>query len=159
MKYVSDLKELNGKQFDTVAELEAAEEKVNTAIAEKKQAAMTRKSDAEEVKTIILSRIDAEKVANETKLEAYRKYVDAVKQASADYEAAVKAANDLVADRRDEERDALDKFCEKYKDGFHETITKDDVSMRYDYYSNGNFGNHIRSTATSLLDSILDFFN
>ena len=56
MKYVSDLKELNGKVYDTVEELEAAEAKANEAIAEKQKKASARKEAAAVVDQAIIGR-------------------------------------------------------------------------------------------------------
>lgn len=122
--YLSDLKELAGKQFETMEALEKEEAKISTAIAEKQKKAESKKADAEKVKKAITARFEAEKAQSKLDAEAYRIYLNTCEK---------NAAN--VSAKKQEEKEALKEFCEKHPEerGFHETITIGDISYRYDY--------------------------
>lgn len=123
--YMSDLKELSGKQFDTVEELEAAEAKVNEKLAKKHELAEIRKADAEAVKKAITERLEAEAAANKAKKEAYKVYLEALDEAAKS-----------VREKKEAENKALKEFCDKHPEGFHDTITVGDVSYKFDYSTN-----------------------
>lgn len=122
MKYVSEFKELENERFDSVEALKEAEEKVEKARDEKKQLAVVRKDAAESVKAVISDRVKVEADARKAKNEAYKKYL-----------AECDEADKRVKEAYDAEQKALNEFCEKYPDGFHDTISIGDVTVRYDY--------------------------
>lgn len=134
MKYVSELKELSGKVFDSVEDLEKAEAKANEQIAIKQKKVEERKSKASVVDTAIKER-DELKVANsKIKKEAYTTYLSKIDEAKKAY---IEVCNTLADQEDSAEKkveDALKEFCKEYPEGYHSTIKYDDGSTRsYSY--------------------------
>lgn len=138
MKYVSDLKELEGKVYSTVEDLEKAEESVNKAIAEKKAASIARRTDSEAVKDAIIDRVKSQRKAKDLKAQAYRDYLETID-----------SIDEMLENSYKNERDALTEFCKKYPDGFHDKITIDDVTFEYDYSTSAT-----KTSALSLFDRL-----
>lgn len=119
--YLSDLKELEGKQFETMDALEAAESKVAADAKKKQEETDARKAEADKVKSAITARIEAESSAKKIKKEAYKAYLKELDRANA-----------IVGDKKKAENEALREFCEKYG-YYHDTIKIGDVSYDYSY--------------------------
>lgn len=134
--YVSDLKELEGKQFNSVEELEQAEAKVNKEIAEKQQKSALRKLDSMKVEKALNAKLDAEEKAAEM-----------IKEATESYNKKVAEAKKLMDDANKNVEAELKTFLEKHPEGFHTTIKRGDKELSYSY-----------SNRTSLLD-VLDGYN
>lgn len=119
--YLSDMKELEGKHFETMGDLEKAEAEVVEANKKKQDTASERKAEADKVKAAITARIEAESSAKKAKAEAYKSYLKALDE-----------ANSAVNDKKKSETTALREFCKKYG-YFHDTIKIGDVSYDYRY--------------------------
>lgn len=119
--YKSELKELETKEFDSVEALEKAEAEVSEKIAAKQKASEEKKAEADVVKAAIVKRVKAEIAARKSKNEAYKAYLEVCD-----------AEDKKVAEAKQEEGKTLKAFSAKYG-GFHDTITIDDVTYRYDY--------------------------
>lgn len=141
--YLSELPELAGKQFETAEELEVAEAEISEKLAAKKRAADERKADSEVVKEAIVAAHTAKVEAQKAKVEAYKCYLDTIEKL------------DKVVEEADNDRvKALEAFCTKYPDGFHDTIKLGDV--QYDYY----YGcKNPEESTESLFDIFSSFFN
>ena len=142
--YLSDLKELAGKQFETMEALEEAEAKVSEEAKKKQEAADAKKAKAESVKAAIVARMEAEANAKKAEAEAYRAYLRV-----ADEE------KKKVAAKKAEEKSLLDGFCKEYG-YFHDTIKIGDASYDYRY---GCSGSIIDFAPVSLLSMFNDFWN
>ena len=125
--YESELKELQGKRYTDVKELEKAEAEVNKEVAKKQELASVRKAEADKVSKTIVNLVEVKKEAKQKKLEAYKKVEDAEK----------------------EQYNALNEFCKKYPEGFHETIKVGDTETRFNY----------STTVEDNLPSAFDLFN
>jgi len=136
--YESELKELEGKKFTDVKELEKAEAQVSKEIAKKQELATTRKKEADKVSKTIVDSTEIKKAAKEAKFEAYKKYLEVCAEQDKKVEEAEKA-----------QYDALNEFCKKYPEGFHETIKIGDTETRFNYSTNTDFN----------LPSVFDIFN
>ena len=124
MKYYSDLTK---KLYDSEEELAQAEEKLELEKKEKEAKIADRKADAEKVKEAIKARVNAEFAAKNARNEAYKNYLEALDKIASQVEEARKA-----------ETDAFKVFCEKYPEGFHDTVQIGDVTWKYDYSTTGS---------------------
>lgn len=122
MKYVSELKELEGKQFSTVKELEEAEAKVNAEIAKKQEATALRKLDSMKVDKALTARLDAEDKARQI-----------IKEATEAYNKKVDEAKKLMSEANQNVEKELSAFLEKHPEGFHTTIKRGDKDITYSY--------------------------
>lgn len=135
--YLSDLKELEGKQFESMSKLEEAEAKVSEENKKRQELTDAKKAMADKVKTAITERIEAEAKAKKVKTDAYKAYLKTLD-----------AENDKVNEKKRAENEALREFCKKYG-YYHDTIKIGDAS--YDYrYSDSSDCSHV---------SLLDVFN
>lgn len=133
------------KPFDTLNELQDAELAVKKAEDEKKNAIVTRKADAEKVKVAITNRIEADLAAKKASAEAYKKYLAELDEIESKRRSA-----------KEEETKALQEFCEKYKEGFHDTINVDDIQYRVDYSTSGNVS--FTDPFTKMIDTFFRIF-
>ncbi len=117
--------DLLSKPFDSIEELERAEEEVRKAEEEKQNKLVVKKNEVELVKTAIKNRVEAEHEARKAKAEAYKKYLTELDE-----------IQDKFNKARDEERQCLSEFCKKYPEGFHDTIKIGDITYKYDYSEN-----------------------
>ncbi len=149
MKFISDLKELNGQVFDNVEDLKAAEAKANATIAAKQKLADEKKKEKKKVEDTIVKRDESHDQNIEKKKRAREEFVKIVEEARKKY--------DTICDEIDEEENknntavisSVKEFCEKYKQPYHSTITyKDGSTKAYSYSYN---------TADTKLPSLLDF--
>lgn len=136
--YESELKELQGKRYTDVKELEKAEAEVNKEVAKKQELASVRKAEADKVSKTIVNLVEVKKEAKQKKLEAYKKYL----QVSSEQDKKVEEAEK-------EQYNALNEFCKKYPEGFHETIKVGDTETRFNY----------STTVEDNLPSAFDIFN
>lgn len=132
MKYVSDLKELNGKVYDTVEELEAAEAKANEAIAEKQKKANARKEAAAVVDQAIIDRQQILQDNQKKKEEAYKAYLAVCDECSKASKEADEKVNTVLRD-----------FCKKYPEGYHSTVKFNDGTMKTLSYRASSPSNYI----------------
>lgn len=132
MKYVSDLKELNGKVYDSVADLEAAEASVNEAIAEKQKRINNRKEASAIVDQAIIDHRQVVKESLQKKKEAYKKYL-----------AVCDECDKAEVEARAKINSALKDFCAKYPEGYHSTIKFDDGTMQNYSYRTANSSNYM----------------
>lgn len=138
--YVSDLKELEGKHFDSVEELNEAEAKVNQELKEKHEKAALRKLDSMKVEKALNAKLDAEDKAREI-----------IKEATEAYNAKVAEAKKLITDASKEVEEQLKTFLEKHPEGFHTTIKRGDKEISYSY---GN-----RTSLFDVLDNYSNVFS
>lgn len=132
MKYVSDLKELSGKIYDSVEELEAAEAKANEAIAEKQKKISARKEAASIVDQAIVDRAQIYKDNQKKRQEAYKAYLAVCDKCSK----GEKDADDNVQKK-------LEEFCKKYPEGYHSTVKFNDGTMKTFSYKNNYSSKYI----------------
>ena len=110
------------KPFDTLPELKEAEYQYRVENDAKLKAKEERKKEVDFVKEVITARVEVERKARQAKLEALKIYNTAIKE-----------ADEAVKEAKHKEAQALKDFCVKHKEGFHETITIDNMSWRCDY--------------------------
>lgn len=108
MKYVSDLKELQGKVFDNVKDLEKAEKEVNEAVKAKEAALVEKKADLAKINT----------TANN-----YLKLVEENNKKRAELRKTEEEA--YLAYKKE-----LDDFAEKHQ-GYHLTYKKDGDTVEF----------------------------
>lgn len=125
--YLSDLKELEGKQFESMKELEAAEAKVSEETKKRQELTDAKKTMADKVKAAITERIEAEARAKKVKTEAYKAYLKALD-----------AENAKVNEKKKAENEALREFCKKYG-YYHDTIKIGDASYDYRYSDSSEY--------------------
>ena len=85
MKYVSELKELENKKFDSVEELEKAEEEIKTALAKKEEAKALVAKESADVQDAFKARNAARRSYNEKLVEARKVYNEALKKAKEEF--------------------------------------------------------------------------
>lgn len=129
------------KPFDTLQELQEAELEVKRQEEAKKNALACKKQDVEVVKSAIAKRIETDIQAKKEAAKAYEEYL-----------AKLDEIKNSQAEAKKAERDALNEFCSKYKEGFHDTITVDDIQYKFDYSTSGNV------SFTDPLDRLLTSF-
>ena len=122
MKYVSELKELENKKFDSVEELEKAEAEVKTALVKKEEAALARKQEAAVVETAFKARNEARKVYNTKALELRKTYNEAIKKARDEFEAGLEESTKELHIKEAEYASALNEFVKKHPEGYHITL-------------------------------------
>lgn len=114
------------KPFDTLQELQEAELEVKRQEEAKHTALVAKKEDAGKVKAAITNRIECDIEAKKKAADAYAEYLAKLDQIRADQ-----------AEARKAESTALKEFCDKYKEGFHDTITVNDIQYKLDYSTSG----------------------
>lgn len=117
--YKSDL--LGGKYFDSYEELVDAEQKYEVEQAEKNQLKDAKKAAADAVKQAITKRIKGEQEYIKKKAHLRDEYTQELEKISNEY-----------ASLKEDERKAKYDFCKKYG-AYHDTITVDDVTYKYDF--------------------------
>ena len=123
-----------GKPFDTVDELEKAEQEFKTAEDEKKKKSELRRQDAQIVSDAILKERETIKLSANKKAEALKKYNDAVKAAREIYRNEVEVIDTEVKQAGKDKKLALDNFLANHPEGYHETLKDSDgVSITYNY--------------------------
>ena len=136
MKYVSELKELENKKFDSVEELEKAEAEVKTALVKKEEAAALRKAEAAKVEDAFKARNEARRVYNAKALELRKAYNEALKKARDEFEAGLEDSTKELKAKESEYDAALSEFIKKHPEGYHLTLKDgDNVST---FSGNGN---------------------
>ncbi len=134
------------KPFDSVEELQAAEEEYKKIHAAEIRAKEERKAAAEKVKESIIARVKAEEDAIIAKQEAYKAYLEVCDKADKEIKVA-----------RQKEAEQLVDFCDKYPEGFHDTITIGDINYRYNYNNNKALNDALNGS--NLAESLLQAFN
>ncbi len=154
MKYVSDLKELDGKIFMTIADLEAAEAKANEAAAAKQRSANEKKADAKKVEEAIVTRDETWASNARKKEQALLDCIKAVEEARKIYDSCCDEIEKENNKNNDEVIKAVKEFCDKYKQPYHSTISYKDGSTKTYTYSCDK-----RKELPSLLESINTLFH
>ena len=126
MKYVSELKELENKKFDTVEELEKAEAEVKTAIAKKEEAALARKAEASKVEEAFKARNAARKAYNAKLVELRKVYNEALKKARDEFESGLEETAKELKDAETVYDEALNEFIKKHPEGYHLSLRDGD---------------------------------
>lgn len=126
MKYVSELKELENKKFDSVEELEKAEAEVKATLAKKEEAAALRKAEAVKVEDAFKARNTARQIYNARALELRKAYNDALKKARDEFEAGLEEATKELKAKEVEYDAALSEFIKKHPEGYHLTLKDGD---------------------------------
>lgn len=126
MKYVSELKELENKKFDSVEELEKAEAEVKTALVKKEEAAALRKTEATKVEDAFKARNEARRVYNAKALELRKAYNEALKKARDEFEAGLEDSTKELKAKEAEYDAALSEFIKKHPEGYHLTLKDGD---------------------------------
>ena len=126
MKYVSELKELENKKFDSVEELEKAEAEVKTALVKKEEAAVARKQEAAVVETAFKARNEARRAYNAKALELRKAYNEAIKKARDEFEAGLEGSTKELKAKEEAYDAALDEFIKKHPEGYHLSLKDGD---------------------------------
>lgn len=135
--YESELKELQGKTFTSVEELEKAEAKVNTEIAKKQEIMAKRKADAEIVDKAIKAEVETKKSVFERKNELTKNYLKAKRELDKKYLSDKNELEQELETAEEKVADALKEFCKNHPEGYHSTIKFDDGSTQtYSYTEN-----------------------
>lgn len=122
--YKSDL--LGGKYFDSYEELVDAEQKFEVEQAEKNQLKDAKRAAADTVKQAITERIKGEQEYIKKKAQLRDEYAQSLEKISKEY-----------TNLKEAERKAKYDFCKKYG-AYHDTITVDDVTYKYDFDLKGD---------------------
>ena len=126
MKYVSELKELENKKFDSVEELEKAEAEVKAALVKKEETAALRKAEAVKVEDAFKARNEARRVYNYKALELRKAYNEALKKARDEFEAGLEDSAKELKAKEAEYDAALSEFIKKHPEGYHLTLKDGD---------------------------------
>lgn len=148
--YESELKELQGKKFTDVKELEKAEAEVNKEVKKKQELAAQRKADAQVVDEAIKNEVAVKKSVLDKKDKLREEYYKAKNELDKKY-FADKHELELELDEATKKvSTALKEFCQAHPEGYHSTLKFDDGSTQtYSY-------NYKEDRDTSFID-LLDF--
>lgn len=130
MKYVSELKELNGKVFDTVEALEKAEADVNKEIAKKQELVAKRKADAAIVDEAIKNEVEVKRDVRERRNKLAKEYMEEKRKLDKKYFTDNEALNQEIEEAGKKVTEALQNFCKEHPEGYHSTIKFDDGSTQ-----------------------------
>jgi len=135
--YESDLKELEGKKFTDVKELEKAEAEVSDKAKAEQERKAKNKAEAKVVEDAILAKLDAEEEYDK-KVEALEQKQTALFKKYKEELAAIYKEKEELEKPVDEARKELDKklneFLEKHPEGFYSKITdKNGTTRTYSY--------------------------
>lgn len=122
MKYVSELKELENKKFDTVEELEKAEAEIKQALAKKEEAKLAVKQESAVVEKAFQERNAARKVYNSKLVELRKAYNDALKKARDEFEAGLDVSAKELQVKEEAYDKALNEFVKKHPEGYRITL-------------------------------------
>ena len=155
MKYVSELKELENKKFDTIEDLEKAEEEVKTALAKKEEAKAAVAKESADVQDAFKARNAARKVYNEKLVELRKVYNQALRDAEKAFTDGLKE----VADEKDAAEkvysEKLSAFQKAHPEGYRITLKDGDNVVTL---SSNPVDFNIRSVNKEF-DTILDLFS
>lgn len=157
MKYVSDLKELENRKFDSVKELEAAELEIKKAAEKKEEVAKVRKQDATKVEEAFKARNAARKDFNTKAVEARKEYNKVVLEAKKILDEKIAALEKALTDKEDIYTNALKEFTVKYPEGYHMTLKDGDnvTTISRDITPTERDVERVFNVFDSLLDSFL----
>ena len=126
MKYVSELKELENKKFDSVEELEKAEEEVKTALAKKEEAKALVAKESADVQDAFKARNAARRSYNEKLVEARKVYNEALKKAKEEFENSLQETSDELEKAEAEYDTKLKAFQKAHPEGYRITLKDGD---------------------------------
>ena len=126
MKYVSELKELENKKFDSVEELEKAEEEVKTALAKKEEAKALVAKESADVQDAFKARNAARRSYNEKLVEARKVYNEALKKAKEEFEDSLQETSDELEKAEAEYDTKLKAFQKAHPEGYRITLKDGD---------------------------------
>lgn len=125
MKYVSELKELENKKFDTIEDLEKAEAEVKAAADKRAKEALVRKEDAGKVEAAFKERNAARKEYNESLNSLRKAYSEAIAKARDEFNAGLNTEGKKLEAKEQAFQTALDEFY-KTHGNYHLTLKDDD---------------------------------
>jgi len=131
MKYVSELKELENKKFDSVEDLEKAEQEVKEALAKKEEAKALVKKESSEVEDAFKARNAARKDYNVKLVEARKAYNEAMRKAKDEFEASLKEPTEALEKAEDDYDARLKAFQKTHPEGYHITLKDGDNVVTY----------------------------
>ena len=147
------------KPFDTLEELQAAEEKVLKEQEAKAAAAAERKAEASKVEAAFKARNTARRDYNEKIVAAKKAYNEAVLTAKKAFDDAVCSAANAKDKAEDVYNTALKEFTDKHPEGYHLTLKDgDNVTVLSSQGSNDSDAK-IGKEYNDLLDYIFGFWN
>ena len=118
MKYVSELKELENKKFDTIEDLEKAEEEVKTALAKKEEAKALVAKESADVQDAFKARNAARRSYNEKLVEARKVYNEALKKAKEEFEDSLQETSDELEKAEADYDTKLKAFQKAHPEGY-----------------------------------------
>ena len=155
MKYVSELKELENKKFDSVEELEKAEEEVKTALAKKEEAKAAIAKESADVQDAFKARNAARKEYNIKLVEARKAYNAALTKAKEEFENSLKESSDELNKAEDAYDAKLTAFQKAHPEGYRITLKDGDNVVTL---SSNPVDFNIRSIDKEF-DTMLDLFS
>jgi len=154
MKYVSELKELENKKFDSVEELEKAEQEVKMALAKRAAEKEKTSKESEELNKLFKARNDARRIYNEKLVELRKAYNEALKAAEKSFNEGLKA---VAADRDAAEKvyaEKLSAFQKAHPEGYRLCLKDGDNVVTL----SSNPSDYTRSLSKEF-DDMLDMFS
>ena len=131
MKYVSELKELENKKFDSVEELEKAEKEVKEALAKKEAAKALVAKESADVQDAFKARNAARKAYNKSLIEARKAYNEALQKARDEFEASLDESTKALKEAEEDYDAKLKAFQKAHPEGYHLTLKDGDNVVTY----------------------------
>ena len=152
MKYYSEI--LN-KNFDSVEDLEKAEEEHKAEQAKKEEAKALVKKESSEVEDAFKARNAARKAYNEKLVEARKAYNEALRKAKDEFEASLDESTKALNEAEEDYDTKLKAFQKAHPEGYHITLKDGDNVVTY----TSNPGEYQVRSIDREFDDILDLFS
>jgi len=152
MKYYSEI--LN-KNFDSVEDLEKAEEEHKAEQAKKEEAKALVKKESSEVEDSFKARNAARKAYNEKLVEARKIYNEALRKAKDEFEASLKESTETLEKAEADYDTRLKAFQKAHPEGYHITLKDGDNVVTY---TSNQIDYPVKSISKEF-DDILDLFS
>ena len=152
MKYYSEI--LN-KNFDSVEDLEKAEEVHKAEQAKKDEAKALVKKESSEVEDSFKARNAARKAYNEKLVEARKAYNEALRKAKDEFEASLKESTEALEKAEADYDTRLKAFQKAHPEGYHLTLKDGDNVVTY----TDNLIDEHSKALTKEFDDMLDMFS
>jgi seryl-tRNA synthetase len=152
MKYYSEI--LN-KNFDSVEDLEKAEEEHKAEQAKKEEAKALVKKESSEVEDAFKVRNAARKDYNVKLVEARKAYNEALRKAKDEFEASLKDSTEALEKAEADYDTRLKAFQKAHPEGYHITLKDGDNVVTY----TSNLGEYQIRSIDKEFDDMLDLFS
>lgn len=152
MKYYSEI--LN-KNFDSVEDLEKAEEEHKAEQAKKEEAKALVKKESSEVEDAFKARNAARHAYNEKLVEARKTYNEALRKAKDEFEASLKESTEALEKAEADYDTRLKAFQKAHPEGYHITLKDGDNVVTY----TGSQTDYPVTSVSKDFDEILNMFS